>query len=188
MLRRKFSNKSKFEVSKRQSKYDGTNQNSFCRDARRGTTTNRRKFTSILDRWQNDEIYRDSQLVHGWTEEYVKYLDYISKIDISYDARYNHRNRYENSLFMRGVDSNRQAGPLCQRPDYKSSASALVSLQRAQGKGVPHIPMNLRTRQRDTLDPPVQQHSEWLSLNWPTFLVIFILNTDRKPNLVEIFM
>ena len=111
-------------------------------DARRGATKNSRKFTTVLDRWQNDEIYRASQLVHGWTEEYVKYLDYISKIDIIYDAPYNQRNR---------------------------SANALVSTQREQGKGVLHIPMNLRTRQRDTLDPAVQQHLEWLSLNWKTY-------------------
>ena len=69
--------------------------------ARRGATKNCRKFTSILDRWQNDEIYRASQLVHGWTEEYVKYLDYISQIDINYEAPYKQRNRFENTLFMR---------------------------------------------------------------------------------------
>ena len=62
-------------------------------DARIGPTKNSRKFTSILDRWQNEEIYRASLLVHGWTEEYVKYSGYISKIDISYDALYNQRNR-----------------------------------------------------------------------------------------------
>ena len=72
------------------------------------------------------------------------------------------------TVYMRGVDSNKQAGPLCQRPDYKSSANALVSLQRAQGKGVPQIPMHLRTRQNNTLDPAVQQHSEWFSYNWKT--------------------
>ena len=127
------------------------------------------KFTSKLDRWQNDEIYRASQLVHGWTEECVKYLDYISQIDISHEAPYRQRNRYESTLFMRGVDSKKQAGPLCQRPDYKSSADGLVSLERSQGKGVPHIPMHLRTRQRDTLDPAFQQHLEWLSFNWKTY-------------------
>ena len=92
-------------------------------DARRGATKNSRTFTSFLHRWQNDEIYRASQVVHGWTEEYVKYLGYISQIDISYEAPYKQRNRCENTLFMRGVDSNKQAGPLCQRPDYKSSAN-----------------------------------------------------------------
>ena len=52
--------------------------------------------------------------------------------------------------------------------DFKSSANALVSLQRAQGRGVPQIPMHLRTRQNNTLDPAVQQHFEWLSFNWKT--------------------
>ena len=69
---------------------------------------------------------------------------------------------------MRGVDSNKQAGPLCQRPVFKSSVNALVSFQQAQGKGVPHIPIKLRTRQNNTLDPAAQQHKVWLSFNWPT--------------------
>ena len=30
--------------------------------------------------------FPSSELVHGWTEEWVKYLDYISKIDIGHDA------------------------------------------------------------------------------------------------------
>ena len=76
-------------------------------DARRGATK-RHEYTSTLDRWQNDEIYRASQLVHGWTEEWVKYLDYISKIDISHEAPYRQRLRYESTLYE-------QAGPLCQR-------------------------------------------------------------------------
>ena len=137
-------------------------------DARRGATK-RHEYTSILDRWPNDEIYRASQLVHGWTEGWVKYLDYISKIDVSHEAPYPRRLRYERTPYMRAVDSNKEAGPLCQQPDYKSSADALVSFQRAQGKGVPHIPRHLRTRQNNSLDPAIQTHLEWLSLNWKTY-------------------
>ena len=86
----------------------------------------------------------------GWTEEWVKHLEYISKIDISHDAPYRQRLRYESTIYMRGVDSNKQAGPPCQRPDDKSSADALVSLERAQGRGVPQIPTHLRARQNNT--------------------------------------
>ena len=89
-------------------------------NARRRTTKSSRKLTSILDPWQNDEIYRASQEVHGWTEEYHKYLDHISQIDIGHEAPYKQRPRYESTVYVRGVDSNKQAGPLCQRPDYKS--------------------------------------------------------------------
>ena len=80
-------------------------------DAKRGVLK-RGNYTSILDRWQNDEVYRESQLVHGLTEEWVKYLDCISKIDTSRDAPHQQRLRYESTVCMRGVDSNKQAGPL----------------------------------------------------------------------------
>ena len=86
-------------------------------DAKRGVLK-RGKYTSLLDRWQNDEVYRESQLVHGWTEEWVKYFDCISKIDISHDAPYRQPLRCESTVYMRSVDSNIQAGPLCQRPDF----------------------------------------------------------------------
>ena len=136
-------------------------------NAKRGVLK-RCKFASILDRWQNDEVYRASQLVHGWTDEWVKCFDCISKTDIGHGALYRQRLRYESTIYLRSVDSNTQAGPLCQRPYCISSANALVSLQRAQGKGVHHIPISLRTRQNNTLDPAVQQHLEWLSFNWKT--------------------
>ena len=41
----------------------------------KGGATKRRDDTSVLSRWQNDEMYRASHLAHGWTETYVKYLD-----------------------------------------------------------------------------------------------------------------
>ena len=101
-------------------------------------------------------------------------------IDISHDAPYRQRLRYDSTIYMRGVDSNKQAGPLCERPDYKSSANTLVSFQRAQGKGVPQISRHLRTRQNNTLDPTVQQHLVEFQLE-DVFLVILILNMDKKP-------
>ena len=122
-------------------------------DAKRGVLK-RGKCASIVDRWQNDEVYRASQLVHGWTDEWVKYLDYISKIDISHDALYRQRLRYECTVYMR-ASIPITSRPQCQRPDYKSSGDALVSLERAQGKGVHQIPTHLRTRQNSTLDPAV---------------------------------
>ena len=44
--------------------------------------------------------------------------------------------------------------------------------------------MYLRTRQRDTLDPAAQQHFHLEDV----LLVIFILNMDWKPNVVEFFI
>ena len=88
------------------------------------------------------------------------------RLTSSHVAPYRQRHRYESTLCMRSVDPNRQAGPLCPREHYRPSAHALVSLQRDQGKGVPQIPLQLRTRQHNTLDPTVQQHLACLSFNW----------------------
>ena len=45
-----------------------------------GASKGRREFTSIWDRWQNDEIHRKSQLAHNWSDAWVRYLDHIGKL------------------------------------------------------------------------------------------------------------
>ena len=158
-------------------------------NAKRGALK-RGKCTSKMDRWQNDEIYRASLLVHGWTDEWVKYLEYISKIVISHDAPQRQRLRYESTIFLRSVDSNKEkAGPLSQRPENKSSAHALVSLQRAQGKGVPHKPIHLRRRQTNTLDAAVQATFRMVEFQLAdVFLIIFIFNMYRRLKVVVFFI
>ena len=120
---------------------------------------------------------------HGSTDERVKYLDYISKIptsvmmhltDSDYDMKA--QSTWEASIPINKQD--RCVNDLI----FNHRANALVSLQRAQGKGVPQIPVHLRTRQNNTLDPKVQQHLEWLSFKWKTyFSSSSFLNMDRKP-------
>ena len=51
-------------------------------DAKRGAKK-RGDRPSIVSRWQNDEIFRASQVAIGWTETYVKYLDYLTTVDMS---------------------------------------------------------------------------------------------------------
>ena len=75
------------------------------------------------------------------------------------------RHRYENMIFMRSDDPNPQAGSLWKIQDYKTSTGALMCLQQEQGKGVPPIPILMRTRQRNALDPLIQQNLECLSQN-----------------------
>ena len=159
-------------VASTPSKYDGTNQSSFCSvenailSYHSNLVKREKKVDIILGRqimpkpWMHKEEQRKTaaNLLVYWTDGRTTRptellncctvgLRSTPSIDISYEAPYKQRNRYEkNTLFMRGVDPNKQAGPLCQRPDYKSSANALVSSHREQGKGVPHIPTRLRTR------------------------------------------
>ena len=47
----------------------------------------KRPLESTRRPWQNDEMYRESQKVHGWTEDYCRYLDFLTT-DISYSASY----------------------------------------------------------------------------------------------------
>ena len=75
----------------------------------------------------------------------------------------------KNMIFVRSDDPNPKAGPLWKREDYKTSASALMCLQQEQGKCVPHIPIQVRTRQHNTLDPTIQENVEWLGQNWQTY-------------------
>ena len=39
-------------------------------------------YTSILDRFQNDEVFHAIQLQHNWTKEWCEHLDYIRTIDM----------------------------------------------------------------------------------------------------------
>ena len=51
---------------------------------------------TILDRWYKDDQYREVQSQrHGWTIEWVKCLDHLAEIDISYKATVAQRNRNE---------------------------------------------------------------------------------------------
>ena len=78
-------------------------------DATRGAQ--KHKHSSILSRWENDEQYRTSQLKNGWKETYWRYVDYLTTVDISHNAPYHHRNKYESTITMKRSDSNLQAGP-----------------------------------------------------------------------------
>ena len=72
-----------------------------AKDALRGCSKNKRQYTSIWDRWQRDETYRESQLVPEWSDAWVRCLDHIANIDISHTAPHFQRNRCNNLLYLR---------------------------------------------------------------------------------------
>ena len=53
-----------------------------ARDALRSAAKGDRAFTSIWERWQNDEIHKQSQLAHNWSDAWVRYLDDIVHFSI----------------------------------------------------------------------------------------------------------
>ena len=96
-------------------------------DAREGARKHNNHPT-ILSRWQNDEQYRTSELAIGWTENYCRYLDYLTTIDISRHAPYHQRKRYESTITVK-----LQSGPMKIREDYRATAKVLLSLREEQG-------------------------------------------------------
>ena len=94
---------------------------------RRGARKN--NHDSIVLRWQNDAKYRESQNVHGWTEDYYRYLEYLTNIDISNSAPWHQRNRYENTILLESNDDDKQAGPTRARKDVKSTTQNLTILR-----------------------------------------------------------
>ena len=134
----------------------------------RGTKKNERNFTSIWDRWQNDETHTESQLAIGWSDAWVRYLDHIAQIDISHKDTPEQRGRYHNLIYLRGVDEDRQAPPLSTRPGYQEAKNALVEMQRQsrQDLGIQFFPNSERKRLNGQLDPELRGYLEWLSTNW----------------------
>ena len=81
----------------------------------------KRDFVSIRDRWENDSQNKETQMTHGWTYAWVRFLDHIAKLDISHAATAEQRGRYQNLLYLRafGKDLN---GPLfASRPRYQEA-------------------------------------------------------------------
>ena len=69
-------------------------------------------YTSILDRFQNDEVLHASQLQHNWTKEWCEYLDDIRTIDISHKASPEQLERYATLYHFRNDPKQMERGPI----------------------------------------------------------------------------
>ena len=113
---------------------------------------------------QNDDKYRISRTVHGWTEEYCRYLDCLTTAGMSCVATWRQHSRYENS-FVLGVNDRPHLGPMTKRDDFPQAARKLATLQRERGRVIPYIPKHERERQRP-FDEKLRSGLEWQSWNW----------------------
>ena len=128
---------------------------------------------SIVLRWQNGEIYRTSQTVHGWTEEYCRYMDYVAFVDISFAATWSERSRYENNLTI-GINDGPLPGPTRLRPNFPRAARTRAALRHELGRMNPYILKSLREWQRP-IDDKVRSDLEWQS--W--IVASLFLSVDR---------
>ena len=118
---------------------------------------NRDKEWTILDRWYKDHQYREIQSQrHGWTIEWVKCLDYLAQIDISYKATAAQRNRYECNIELLCNDSDFHAGPRRGRPMWNEAVST-ARVKNQEEWNIPYIPVDQRERLNDKLDPKLKR-------------------------------
>ena len=75
-------------------------------------------YTSILDRFQNDEVFHASQLPHNWTKEWCEYLDYIEWIDIANKVSPEQLEGYATLYHFRYDPEQMEGGLIKSRPDY----------------------------------------------------------------------
>ena len=98
------------------------------------------KYSSIFDRWRRDEVYRISQQATGCDETRCKYLDYLDKVDMSYNAAQHQRTRYLHQIVFKSGDPDLQAGPMAKREDSKQTVQVLFSVRKEQGRENTVIP------------------------------------------------
>ena len=80
---------------------------------------------SIWDRWQNDEIYRQSQLARDWSQMLGEIFGLFRKL-ISHTQRRKSKDGNENLLFLRSAIDEKQGLPLTQRPEYQEAKNVLI--------------------------------------------------------------
>ena len=69
-------------------------------------------YTSILDRFKNDEVFHASQLQHSWTNSWCECLDYVRTIDITHNASPEQLERYAALYHFRYDPQQMEKGPL----------------------------------------------------------------------------
>ena len=138
----------------------------------------RGKCTSFLDRWQNDEVFRASQLVHGWTDEWVKYLDPWCTLPTA-TTKWKH-NLFEKRRFQETSRTTVSTTWLQIISKYFCQLSTSSRQRSTSGTNAfaNRTKYHIGSRSSTTLRMVEFQLVD-------VFLVIFILNMDRKPNVVD---
>ena len=122
-------------------------------------------YTSILDRFQKDEVFHATQLQHNWTKEWCEYLDRIKTIDISHEASPEQVDRYASLYHFRYNPEHLERGPIQSRPDYQQTTRAVVSMNKEAGQ-TRESKRKRRHNYREDLDPEKFDWLFWLSHNW----------------------
>ena len=125
-----------------QEQYDHFKANESTRHAKE------KGYDSILHRFQNDELYRNSQIAIGWTGEHCQYSDSLMFIDFSYTATRKERQRHENNCTLGINGQGPKPGPMKKRTDYLQAVNKVLAVRKQVENPNPYMLQNRRFRQR----------------------------------------
>ena len=92
-------------------------------------------FTGIHDRFLRDQVYRDSQLAIGWTEQKCKELDELAKEDHTYRLTPEEKRRYQGQWHLT-LNKSGKNGPMKLRSDFRAAVSVKNHLHHGSGEQV----------------------------------------------------
>ena len=92
-------------------------------------------FTDIHDRFLRDEVYRESQVAIGWTEQKCTEMDELAKQNHTYHFSTEEFKRYQEQWYLTLNKSGKNA-PVRLRPDFRAAVSVKNRLHRESGEQV----------------------------------------------------
>ena len=90
-------------------------------------------FKGIHDRFLRDQVYRESQLKIGWTEQKCIEMDELAQQDHTYHLSTEEFNRYQGQWYLTLNKSDKNA-PMRLRSDFRAAVSIKNRLHRESGE------------------------------------------------------
>ena len=127
-------------------------------------------FTGIHDRFLNDPVHRESQLVIGWLEQKCKEWDELSKEDHAYKPTPEEKRRHKGQWYLI-LNKAGKNGPMKLRLDYRAAVMMEIVLHHESGEPIEeptHPGQQRRIRQGQEVfsedyssSARVDQHTGW---------------------------
>ena len=92
-------------------------------------------FTGIHDRFLGDQVYRESQLASGWTEQNCTEMDELAKQNHTHHLSTEEFKRYQGQWYLTLNKSGKNA-PMRLRPGFRAAVSLKNRLHRESGEEV----------------------------------------------------
>ena len=135
------------------------------KDALHGCSKGKRQYASIWDRWQRDETDKESQLVHEWSDAWVRYLDHIAK----------NRHLPKKRRTYKGIDMTiylRVSTKISKRHHYQKDQDTKMLTCTSQYDKIAEVLLSQKLKKqrlRNQLDPSMQRNLAWLSTHWAEY-------------------